>query len=47
MDVNSEHEVLDAIRRVDEWVVSQLETGAVALMPDLTPDIMAPIMVDE
>ena len=46
VDVSIEREVLDAIRRVDEWVIRQLETGSVTLNPDLTPEILAPMMAE-
>ena len=46
VDVNVEREVLDALRRADEYVTRQIDTGPLRLKPNVGPDALQPFILD-
>jgi hypothetical protein len=46
VDVIVEREVLDAIRRADEYVARQIDTGPLRLNPDVNPRTLQPFILD-
>jgi hypothetical protein len=46
VDVIVEREVLDALRRADEYVTRQIDTGPLRLKPNVGPDTLKPFILE-